>query len=246
MPQEIAAPVSKDSSSGSGTSVRAGHLHVAGMAAVAGDAVDLGDALDAQLRPAGRGSACRRRSRGSDGPSRAGRPAPAARATPAPTAATTPQGSCPAITGPPLRLKPSAAARRRRRGRICRSLPHMPEALISSTTSPGPGAGSGNSRISTRRSPANTTPFMLPAPSILSARQCTPREGKRPTVTADRPNRCEGLQRRLAHLGELLVADAQLVQAALLCRDDGAVDLAAIEEDRGEDVEEDERQHRGR
>src|SRR5215208_2668681 len=54
------------------------------------------------------------------------------------------------------------------------------------------------------------------------------------------------LERRLADLRELLVADAQLVQAALLCRDDSAVDLAAIEEDRGEDVEEDERQHRGR
>src|SRR3954469_1359226 len=115
----------------------------------------------------------------------------------------------------------------------------MPEALISITTSPGPGAGSGKSRISTRRSPASTTPFMRPAPSISSTRQCTPREGKRPSA-------CEGLQRRLAHLGELLVADPQLVQAALLCRDHGAVDLAAIEEDRGEDVEEDERQHRRR
>src|SRR5688500_13487418 len=100
----------------------------------------------------------------------------------------------------------------------------MPEALISITTSPGPGEGSGKSRISTRRSPASTTPFMLPAP-ILSARAS---------------------QRGLAHLGELLVADAQLVQAALLRRDDGAVDLAAIEENRGEDVEEDERQHRRR
>src|ERR687893_1349581 len=36
----------------------------------------------------------------------------------------------------------------------------MPEALISSTTSPGPGVGSGKSRISTLRSPARTTPFM--------------------------------------------------------------------------------------
>src|SRR5215208_295780 len=122
----------------------------------------------------------------------------------------------------------------------------MPEALISITTSPGPGAGSGKSRISTRRSPASTTPFMA---STLRSR---PRANVRRARASDQPSRpigrtaCEGLQRRLAHLGELLVADAQLVQAALLCRDDGAVDLAAIEEDRGEDVEEDERQHRRR
>src|SRR4030095_8022585 len=36
----------------------------------------------------------------------------------------------------------------------------MPEALISSTTSRGPGVGSGNSRSSSFRSPRNTTPFM--------------------------------------------------------------------------------------
>src|ERR1700759_5428466 len=36
----------------------------------------------------------------------------------------------------------------------------MPEALISSTTSRGPGGGSGNSRSSSLRSPTNTTPFM--------------------------------------------------------------------------------------
>ena len=35
----------------------------------------------------------------------------------------------------------------------CRSLPHMPEAFISSTTSPGPGVGSGKFMISTARSP---------------------------------------------------------------------------------------------
>src|SRR5262245_8291064 len=36
----------------------------------------------------------------------------------------------------------------------------MPEALISSTTSSSPGSGSGKSRNSTLRLPANTTPFM--------------------------------------------------------------------------------------
>src|SRR5215212_12256919 len=69
---------------------------------------------------------------------------------------------------------------------------------------------------------------------------------KSPTAAETRDFFSSLLERRLAHLGELLVADAQLVQAALLRRDDGAVDLAAIEEDRGEDVEEDERQHRRR
>ena len=54
VPQEIAAPVSKESSSGSGTRVRAGHFMKARMGAVPGDAVDLGDALDAELHPAGR------------------------------------------------------------------------------------------------------------------------------------------------------------------------------------------------
>src|SRR5262245_37799778 len=90
--------------------------------------------------------------------------------TPGPTAATTPQGSWPAITGwrdcvgagpsgpsprprMPIAVLPPPAARYE-----CRSLPHMPEALISNTTSPGPGVGSGNSRSSNRRLPRNTTP----------------------------------------------------------------------------------------
>src|SRR5215472_15866443 len=42
----------------------------------------------------------------------------------------------------------------------CRSLPHIPEAFISSTTSPGPGVGSGNSWISSLRLPRNTMPRM--------------------------------------------------------------------------------------
>src|SRR6266852_1746867 len=40
----------------------------------------------------------------------------------------------------------------------CRSLPHMPEAFIYTTTSPGPGVGSGNSISSISRSPVKTTP----------------------------------------------------------------------------------------
>ncbi len=44
-----------------------------------------------------------------------------------------------------------------------RSDPHMPEAFISRTTSPGPGVGVGSAKviISRVRSPVNTTPFML-------------------------------------------------------------------------------------
>src|SRR6266508_4502295 len=40
----------------------------------------------------------------------------------------------------------------------CRSLPHMPEAFMATTTSPGPGVGSGNSRSSSLRLPRKTTP----------------------------------------------------------------------------------------
>src|SRR3974390_22650 len=41
-----------------------------------------------------------------------------------------------------------------------RSVPHIPDALISKITSRGPGVGSGNSLSSSLRSPRNTTPFM--------------------------------------------------------------------------------------
>src|SRR5215472_12759831 len=57
----------------------------------------------------------------------------------------------------------------------------MPEALISSTTSPGPGVGSGNSMKSILRSPANTTAriassHLLHRPSDhVSARRESPR-----------------------------------------------------------------------
>lgn len=41
---------------------------------------------------------------------------------------------------------------------ILRSLPHKPDALTSTTTSPGPGVGSGKSMISSCRLPRNATP----------------------------------------------------------------------------------------
>src|SRR5271169_3761337 len=81
--------------------------------------------------------------------------------TPAPIAATTPHGSCPAMTGSGLTGSPPIAAPPDLGRRYwCRSLPHMPEAFISTTTSPGPGVGSGNSIISICRSPVKTTPRM--------------------------------------------------------------------------------------
>src|SRR5437667_10734734 len=79
--------------------------------------------------------------------------------TPAPIAATTPQGSWPPMTGfgltgsPPIASPPDFGRRY-----WCRSLPHMPDAFISTTTSPGPGVGSGNSISSISRSPLKTTP----------------------------------------------------------------------------------------
>src|SRR5712671_4433058 len=79
--------------------------------------------------------------------------------TAGPIAATTPHGSCPPMTGlgltgrPPIDSPPDLGRRY-----WCRSLPHMPEAFISTTTSPGPGVGSGNSISSISRSPVKTTP----------------------------------------------------------------------------------------
>src|SRR6266478_3927405 len=79
--------------------------------------------------------------------------------TPAPIAATTPHGSWPPMTGfgltgkPPIDSPPDLGRRY-----WCRSLPHMPEAFISTTTSSGPGLGSGNSISSISRSPVKTTP----------------------------------------------------------------------------------------
>src|SRR5439155_13073125 len=79
--------------------------------------------------------------------------------TPEPIAATTPHGSCPPMTGfgltgrPPIDSPPDLGRRY-----WCRSLPHIPEAFISTTTSPGPGVGSGNSISSISRPPVKTTP----------------------------------------------------------------------------------------
>src|SRR6516164_3188063 len=79
--------------------------------------------------------------------------------TPGLIAATIPQGSCPPMTGsgltgrPPIEAPPDFGRRY-----WCRSLPHMPEAFISTTTSSGPGVGSGNSINSISRSPVKTTP----------------------------------------------------------------------------------------
>src|SRR5882757_632630 len=89
----------------------------------------------------------------------------------APTATTTPQGSCPAMTGSALAGMP-VPVRGRFFGRRywCRSDPHMPEAFISSTTSPGPGVGSGKVMISTARSPGNTTPRMASSVCCLLRR----------------------------------------------------------------------------
>src|SRR6184192_3031917 len=68
--------------------------------------------------------------------------------TPAPTATTTPHGSCPAMVGSVLGAMP-VPARGWPFGRRYwwRSDPHIPDAFISSTTSPGPGVGSAKFRV---------------------------------------------------------------------------------------------------
>src|SRR6186997_627290 len=89
-----------------------------------------------------------------------------------------------------------------------RSLPHIPDALIATITSPGPGVGSGKSRSSNSRSPTNTTPRIPPptafrvAPDISavpvtssgqrgSAAEVTSR------VSLTRPARYTGYEERL-------------------------------------------------
>src|SRR5487761_238252 len=95
--------------------------------------------------------------------------------TPGPIAATMPQGSWPPITGfgltgkPPIDSPPDFGRRY-----WCRSLPHMPEAFISTTTSPGPGVGSGNSIIAISRSPLNTTPRIASSSPLVSAAEPRP------------------------------------------------------------------------
>src|ERR1700733_1282193 len=85
-----------------------------------------------------------------------------------PTAATMPHGSCPAIVGvlgaasPPV--SPPAFGRRY----WCKSLPHMPEAFISMTTSSGPGVGSGKFISSSSRPPVNTTPRIAFPPWLVT------------------------------------------------------------------------------
>src|SRR3546814_2062202 len=71
----------------------------------------------------------------------------------------------------------------------------MPEALISRTTSPGPGVGSGNSHSSTRRSPAKTTPFI----SLLPNGSARPSAGS----ARDRQTKAELSSRSEEHTSEL-------------------------------------------
>src|SRR5688572_24760371 len=86
-----------------------------------------------------------------------------ARSTPAPTACTTPHGSWPPITGVPPPPSPSPAAAFPVARYRCRSLPHIPDALMASTTSPGPGTEPRNSRTSSCRLPRNTIPRISPS-----------------------------------------------------------------------------------
>src|SRR6516164_4374401 len=89
--------------------------------------------------------------------------------TPAPIAVTMPHGSWPPMTGSGLTGNPLMAAPPDLGRRYwCRSLPHIPEAFISTTTSPGPGVGSGNSTSSICRSPVKTTPRIGPSALLVA------------------------------------------------------------------------------
>src|SRR5712691_2828166 len=107
--------------------------------------------------------------------------------TPGPTAATTPHGSCPAMTGSPRLRMPMAAVPPLARY-VCRSLPHMPEAFISKTTSPGPGVGSGKSRSSKRLSPRNTTPRITPPLMVKAIRRVKRHEAYSDHTATPAPN----------------------------------------------------------
>src|SRR5262245_25383885 len=121
--------------------------------------------------------------------------------TPAPRAATTPHGSWPATTGPPWPPRPSAAAALPTARYGCRSLPHMPEAFMATTTSPGPGVGSGNSRSSSFRPPRNTTPRISGPPRVL--------ESTAASVASERRDPFEALPFVQADGGALLDAGLQ-------------------------------------
>src|SRR2546427_11441542 len=121
--------------------------------------------------------------------------------TPGPTAATTPQGSWPPMTGPlpPPRPRALAALPAARYG--CRSLPHMPEALMAMTTSPGPGVGSGNSRSSSFRLPRKTMPFISVSFAFVDERQERLPRAEPPEGLAERRGDAAGPSRRAARGG---------------------------------------------
>ena len=73
--------------------------------------------------------------------------------TPRPSSATTPQSSWPIVTGGTHGYSPAS---------MCRSVPQIPAASSSITTSPGPATASGRSAYATWPAPAASfaTPFM--------------------------------------------------------------------------------------
>src|SRR5215470_7666931 len=74
----------------------------------------------------------------------------------------------------------------------------MPDALISSKTSPGPGVGSGNSTKSRLRSPVKTTPRMNASRAFRPLPQCC-------TVPPDDERKLASNRLQLAFEGAVLV-----------------------------------------
>src|ERR1700740_3659586 len=98
----------------------------------------------------------------------------------------------------------------------------MPEALMSSTTSPGPGAGSGNSLSSSLRLPRKVTARMassrLPLPRGEAQCALEPLRVQRPDLGVDDAGRRLAVER----VDELLGGDAAHVHPRLM-RDAGGM-----------------------
>src|SRR5579862_5398917 len=81
------------------------------------------------------------------------------------------------MTGSGLTGRPPLAPPDFGRRYWCRSLPHMPEAFISTTTSPSPGVGSGKSKRAISRSPGKTTPRIVSSILGFAGGEPTPIRG---------------------------------------------------------------------
>ena len=186
-------------------------LHVSRMGAMPGDAVDLGDALDAELHPAGRAvpadAAAAVVMLHHPHPTRACRSG-----TPAPTAATTPQGSCPAITGPPLRLEAERGGAAG--GAVEFEIAAAHAGSLDLDARPRPDRGRDRENRGSR--PAGRRP--APRPSCFPLRRSRPRANVRRARASDQPSRPTGRTDARGYSGALRTSANCSSRMRSLCR----------------------------